>query len=441
MSGEHDGSNGESPAVGALRDRVLNHLIGFIEDLRRRGVRVPANASIDGARALAAVGLDDKARVRTALRAAVIARESDVDTFDSLFPAFWRAIWGEEDPSPWEQPEMHAPPGTPSSRRDTRDEGSGGPEEMDTADMRTAPPHGADTPGPEGQRGVDDTTAGTDVETATYSPTGPPRPIDDEERDGVIGTEELTVAVQELGMTVAELQGRRWHRDGTERVDARRVMRRSVATGGAVTELPRVSRTRTNTDAVLLVDVSQSVLDTIDRGLLVRVLAEIHAQWGRVRTFFFDTELREVTQSFETSDPEQSLTALQQAEAEWGGGTRIGKAIEEACRTAPPTIDRNTAVFVVSDGLEVGEIDRLERAMAELDRRARLVLWLNPLAADPGYAPTTRGMEAALPYIDGLFAFVGPADLQEVARQLRRRGVGGPLGYEFDPRRIGDPAD
>jgi hypothetical protein len=43
-------------------------------------------------------------------------------------------------------------------------------------------------------------------------------------------------------------------------------------------------------------------------------------------------------------------------------------------------------------------------------------------------------MAAALPYVDALFAFAGPADVREVARQLERHGPGGPVGFEHDFR-------
>jgi hypothetical protein len=44
-------------------------------------------------------------------------------------------------------------------------------------------------------------------------------------------------------------------------------------------------------------------------------------------------------------------------------------------------------------------------------------------------------MASALPFLDGLFAFAAPADLAEVGRQLARNGLGGRIGYEYDPRR------
>jgi uncharacterized protein with von Willebrand factor type A (vWA) domain len=151
--------------------------------------------------------------------------------------------------------------------------------------------------------------------------------------------------------------------------------------------------------------------------------------------FFFDTSVMEVTDEFGAPTPQAALAALERAEAAWGGGTRIGNAIDTIRREYPGAVDRETTTIVISDGLEVGEIDRLESGMAWLSARSGALLWCNPLAASPEYEPTCRGMAAAVPYVDGLFAFTAPDDLSEIARQLRRRGTGGPLGYEFDPRR------
>jgi hypothetical protein len=47
--------------------------------------------------------------------------------------------------------------------------------------------------------------------------------------------------------------------------------------------------------------------------------------------------------------------------------------------------------------------------------RARRVIWLNPLLADPRYQPTARGMAAALPFIDRLASV---HDLETLERLL-----------------------
>jgi uncharacterized protein with von Willebrand factor type A (vWA) domain len=189
--------------------------------------------------------------------------------------------------------------------------------------------------------------------------------------------------------------------------------------------------------ACLLVDVSRSVLDVLDRSFLVTFLRRATAEWRDVRVFFFDEDIREVTESFDARTSKGAIDALDRAETEWGGGTRIGASLARLRTDSPEAVSRESAVFVLSDGLEMGDVDSLEREAARLSRRAGAVFWCNPLAASVEYEPTARGMAAALPYVDGLFAFSGPADLAEMAYQLDRRGQHGRIGYEYDPRRIG----
>jgi uncharacterized protein with von Willebrand factor type A (vWA) domain len=56
--------------------------------------------------------------------------------------------------------------------------------------------------------------------------------------------------------------------------------------------------------------------------------------------------------------------------------------------------------------------------MARLRRAAHRVVWLNPLAAHPGYEPLTRGMQAALPHTDRLLPGNSLASLEELAAVL-----------------------
>ncbi len=421
-------------AVSAVRERLLVHLIGFVDGLRERGVRIPANGPLVGAEALATVGLDDTDRARVALRAALVSRAEDVDTFDSLFPEFWRAVCGAGDPVEWTPPEMNAPPtveqpdgdaprgrSLPEAAEEGRHVEGGGERAIMAGDDRSDPAV---------------TVADESPTTAVYSPVGDSAklagtqiPLGREDPDA------LERAVDVLGTALATRPGRRWHAGGEERIHVRRALRGSIAHGGIVGDLPGRARPDRRTRAVVLVDVSQSVLDTVDRGFLVGFLVTAHRRWSNTRTFFFDTDVQEVSDAFEVRGTMGAVTALERAEAEWGGGTRIGWSLERALSDSPGLVDRDTAVLVVSDGLEVGELDRLEAAMAQLHRRAATVLWLNPLAADPEYEPVCRGMETALGYVDGLFAFTGPGDLEAIARQLDQRGVRGRLGYQFDPRR------
>jgi uncharacterized protein with von Willebrand factor type A (vWA) domain len=425
MADHPDGSAPDaSGEVAVARETLLRRLVTFARALRDRGAEVPADATLLGAQALASVGFDDRDRVRAALRAALIGRREDLEAFEELFPAFWRELTTEGDPGADGRldSELLVPDAAAGLEADA------GP--APAGDDGLAVDSRLEVAGAEDR----DIESGDDAaETAVYSPTGRPQPVEAE--PGLLAIDdELAGPVRTLTAALAELRGRRWATSGDDRPDVRRALRRSVETGGTVLDLPGRERRYTAVRAVLLVDVSRSVLDTVDRGFLVSFIRAVREAWREVAVFFFDTSVREVSEAFDAATPEAALEALEDAEAAWGGGTRIGHAVETVRREHPTLVDRDTVVLVISDGLEVGEIDVLEREMAWLSRRASTVLWANPLAAAETYEPTCRGMAAAKPYLDGLFAFAGPDDVAEMARQLARHGPGDRVGYQFDTR-------
>ena len=81
-------------------------------------------------------------------------------------------------------------------------------------------------------------------------------------------------------------------------------------------------------------------------------------------------------------------------------------------------IDTKTVVIVLSDGWDTGDADVLEHEMEELQRRARRVIWLNPLMSNPGYQPLCRGMRTAMPYIEVFAAAHNLASLMELEEHL-----------------------
>jgi uncharacterized protein with von Willebrand factor type A (vWA) domain len=82
-------------------------------------------------------------------------------------------------------------------------------------------------------------------------------------------------------------------------------------------------------------------------------------------------------------------------------------------------LGQRTLVVILSDGLDQGEVEPLERSMRQIQRRARRVIWLNPLLESSGYAPEARGMRAALPYVDDFASGHNLAALRKLPELLR----------------------
>ena len=72
----------------------------------------------------------------------------------------------------------------------------------------------------------------------------------------------------------------------------------------------------------------------------------------------------------------------------------------------------------MSDGYDTGEPSQLSDALAQLRRRARRLVWLNPLSKRPGYAPICQGMQAAMPHLDLLAPGADLASIRAVLPRL-----------------------
>ena len=57
-------------------------------------------------------------------------------------------------------------------------------------------------------------------------------------------------------------------------------------------------------------------------------------------------------------------------------------------------------VMILSDGYDTSPPEILSAELARLRKRAKSLVWLNPMMGWKGYTPTARGMAAALPHLD-----------------------------------------
>ena len=428
-----------APDFEAARKHVLTELVRFVGRLRREGANVPAGAALEGARALAVVGFADRGVAADALRATLLTESADTDVFDAEFPTFWHRLRTGID-------RISTHDDSPARDGDNSDESNRHAASLQGSDVpsETEPPPPESDDGAEsvdvrlatgrrhatGERPASDGDDGDDARL--YSAVGRREPV---EATPAPLTADETAAVDRFLDALSTIPGRRTRLAATgDRIDARRALRASLGTGGTAVDLPTRERVPSELHCCLLIDVSGSVLDTIDRDTLLAVADRLQATARRSSVFLFDTDLVEATAQFARADGDPA-GALRDAEIEWGGGTRIGDAFDALRRRHPYAVDRRTVVVVISDGLDVGDQEILEESVTWLAGRADAVVWLNPLAVSPAYEPRSRGMATALPYVDALFGFATPTDLDEATRQLERYGIDGPVGFEHDPRR------
>ena len=373
--------------------KPLTFVTSFSRALRDRGLNVTPGTSIDAVRVLAAIDIGDRRDVYFALRSLFITRLQDLAVFDALFDEWWtttrpatrekttdRTKRSANPPivAPWDEPKA-----TTTSTFLTRWAESSAEADDDTTVPMAAP-------------STRDATGTKDF-----------RHYDDQDLPG------LEDAAARIVKRLRSRRSRRWRiaRRGP-RLDARRIVRLALATGGDPIRLARRERKLRRTKLVVVCDVSGS-MDLYSRFLL-QVLYVLQHAFARVETFAFSTRLVRITDALTGDTYREALDALARVEGGgWSGGTKIGECLESLRVGWPRLFDRRTAVIVLSDGWDTGDPAILGTALREISRRAGRVVWLNPLLGNPSYRPLTRGMEVALPHVD---VFAPAHDLASIER-------------------------
>ncbi|HVU73607.1 MAG TPA: VWA domain-containing protein [Mycobacteriales bacterium] len=184
-------------------------------------------------------------------------------------------------------------------------------------------------------------------------------------------------------------------------LDRRRTLRRMLAAGGEPTTLAHHQRRERPRRVVLLVDVSGSMRMYADTFLRFAHTAAHRGRAPMTELFTFGTRLTRVTRAMRHRDPDAALRDALLEVPDWAGGTRVGPMLKLFLdRWGQRGLARGAVVVVLSDGWEPGDVTLLREQMARLQRLAHRVVWANPRAGRPGYAPVAAGMAAALPYID-----------------------------------------
>ena len=139
----------------------------------------------------------------------------------------------------------------------------------------------------------------------------------------------------------------------------------------------------------------------------------------RVEAFLFATRLTRVTMELRAPKPDAAMAAVSRAVRDWSGGTRIGDALRSFHqRWRRRVLHGSAVVILISDGWDRGNPELLARR----NRAAAAQLSSAGLAQSADrqldYAPLTRGLEAALPFVDDFLPVRTLRDVRELALHL-----------------------
>lgn len=369
----------------AARDPgVSARVAGFIAHLRDNGFHLGVAETDTALHALAAVHCADPAETRMALKSVCAGTAQDVAAFDELFDSYWMNAGRVR--------EKAVPSGSGGETRHSRNSRDAEQGRSTGAGRQHSPEES-----PDGEAASD----GTGKLMASRV-----QQLMKKDLRELVSPQDIHAAeviARRLGAAIRDRRSRRRKaaRKGAT-IDFRRTIRASIATGGEPVRLAHRNRPDRPVRITVLCDVSGSMLPYA-RPFLAFVSGLMRADPAS-DAYLFHTRLVRITEALRDDDPLRALNRITLLADGFGGGSQIGRNLDQFARTyARRFVNGRSVVFILSDGYDSDTPELTGAALARLRGRGCRIVWLNPLKGWEGYEPVARGMAAALPHVD-LFA-------------------------------------
>ncbi len=379
-------------------EHLLDHIVAFTHLLREMGVQVGPGQVVELTRALEFAPITKREDFRAAARCVLVRRREDLPLFDTAFDFFWRMESFD--------PMMLAIPVVKSPRRRSlrlprapQDQGGAAETPRETEELRV---------------GI----------TLAYARDEQLRTKD----FGAFSWEEVQACrelLRRLRWRIGERRTRRRRPARAGALDMRRTLRQAMREGGAPVRLRWRERRTRRRPLVVLCDISGS-MDRYSR-ILLQFIHTISSGLRDVEAFVFGTRLTRISRLLRDRDIDDAVAGVSAQVHDWSGGTRIGETLKQFnYQWARRVLGRGAVVLLISDGWDRGDAELLGREMARLQRSCRRLIWLNPLLGSPGYQPLTKGMQAALPFVDDFLPVHNLISLEQLGRHLATLAGGRP---------------
>lgn len=362
---------------------LADRMSGFIAHLRMNGMRVGPAETGDALVALAGIEATD---VRQAQQALCVLLASDADDwrrFDDLFEAYWFNT-GKQRTGTAQTAHVRVQSAKPMIwQQESQDV-----QEADTATDQTAAPDTGD-----GEAvGRDGKLIAT--RTANLSRRDLRELMDE---DALRQTEQAATAIARAIRDRRSRRRKQALRGPT--LDMRRIQRASLARGGEPMDLYRRARPPRPMRIVVLCDVSGSM--TVYSRVFLAFLKGLIGSGTEADAYLFHTRLMRVTDALRDHDSLRAAGRLSLMAEGFGGGTDISGSLEQFLSGyGARALNGRTVVLILSDGYCSSDPQALGDVLARVRRKARRIVWLNPLKGWRDYQPIAAAMQAAEPHLD-----------------------------------------
>ncbi|MDB2466752.1 VWA domain-containing protein [Planktomarina temperata] len=373
-------------------------MAGFVAHLRDNGLRLGVGETGAALDALTHINAANPYDSRRALKSVFTGCTEEAAQFDGLFNSFWMnggRVKTRVTATPSQSENVQ------SSREESEEASSG------TGDMSA--PGGVDG---EAESDGEGKLVAMDVTNLFKK----------DLRD-LVRPEDIAEAEKIALRLGAALRDRRSRRRKAARkgdqIHFRKVMRKSLATGGEPFVLPKRQRPDRTLRITAICDVSGSM--TVYSRIFLAFLAGLMRADFRADAYLFHTRLVRITEALRDKDAMRALARLSLLAEGFAGGSKIAESLDTFASTyGRRFVDNRTVVMILSDGYDTASPDGISDALARLKKRGCKIIWLNPLKGWEGYEPTAQAMAGALPHLDLFRAANTLGDLAALETEMAR---------------------
>jgi uncharacterized protein with von Willebrand factor type A (vWA) domain len=370
----------ESPAVTgdtpALNGKLADNVLLFARLLRAAGLQLGTGKIIHAIEAVNLVGVESQRNLHTALLSQFVTRHEQTPLFDQAFSLFWR------NPRLMEKLMGAMLPTVRTEKDQEQILRRLGEALYKSGELQTDPQ--------EEEVELQANLSFSDREILQSK--------DFEQMSEV----ELQIArnmLQKLKLPVPDVRSRRFQASKQKaRIDMRKTLQQSLRNSATIPLQFKRNRVRPPA-IVVLCDISGSMAQY--SRMFLHFMHAISNHRDRVHSFVFGTRLTNISRYLRNKDVDIALEATSRAVVDWSGGTRIGLCLEQFNRLwSRRVLSQGAVVILLTDGLDRGEGDELQKEMDRLSKSCRQFIWLNPLLRYDKFEPKAQGILSMLPYVD-----------------------------------------
>ena len=379
----------------------LEKLSAFSRMLRLEGLSVGPGETADACRILAALGFEDRSRVKTALRTVYAKSREEQSVFDRVFEGFFLS---EEAMRAQAKEFMEREAEMARTRAQAQEELRYNQKPMDLTESQretyvTMPEEAREKLRQFLDKYKESAARSPDLYSnfihSVFAKTLMEQQMKLE--DAALGARQLDpevgllyrdisrfqdheipkaiAVIQEISQRInAELTARQKDRGKSRKLDFRKTIRKGLETGGSFYRLKYKKKRHRKKHLVLLCDVSGSMVQFSEFAL--RFVQSMDHVSESSRTFLFSEELYEAD-PFSLQNMDLFRDYVRQTGI-YGKGTDLATALEALCTLTPPCLGEATTLLILSDAKTVDQ-HRCAHALQEAKRKTARILWLNPL--------------------------------------------------------------